>query len=213
MTKRAMIIGLAFATLLGMADIGTAARERYPGGSIRTKEHGNEHGYRDGFHRGREDRDHGIRFDFKTQDYKRADRGYEPYMGERDEFRDGYRSGYRAGYEDGYNRRPGRWDEVYGIDRDSEPYRRGRYDGDDSIYVNRHWITGTSPQISATVMGWSREKRTASITRTFARKKTTVTMMPITVITRSTVPRTNSKESTGRLSYEDMRTATVDGGR
>jgi hypothetical protein len=139
MTKFAMIIGLAFATLLGMADIGTAARERYPGGSIRTKEHGNEHGYRDGFHRGREDRDHGIRFDFKTQDYKRADRGYEPYMGERDEFRDGYRSGYRARYEDGYNRRPGRWDEVYGIDRDSEPYRRGRYDGDDSIYVNRHW--------------------------------------------------------------------------
>jgi hypothetical protein len=139
MTKRSTIVSLVFLVLLGVSGVTAARDTRYPGGSISAREHGNEHGYRDGFQRGREDRDRGIRYNYQTEDYRMADRGFEPYMGEREDFQNGYRSGYRAGYDDAFNGRSGRWDDIYGIDRDSEPYPRGRYEGDDSVYVNRHW--------------------------------------------------------------------------
>src|SRR5260370_1972990 len=121
MTKQLRTIGLAFVVLLSLSGIASARDRRYPGGSISAREHGNEHGYRDGYQRGRQDRDQSIRYNYTTEDYRMADRGFEPYMGERDDFQDGYRNGYRAGYEDGYNGRSGRWDEVYGIDPNPHP--------------------------------------------------------------------------------------------
>jgi hypothetical protein len=139
MTKQLRTIGLAFVVLLSLSGIASARDRRYPGGSISAREHGNEHGYRDGYQRGRQDRDQSIRYNYTTEDYRMADRGFEPYMGERDDFQDGYRNGYRAGYEDGYNGRSGRWDEVYGIDPNAEPYARGQHESEDDVYVDRHW--------------------------------------------------------------------------
>lgn len=113
------------------------AREH--GGALNAKQHGYEHGYRDGYQRGREDRARRISYDYHSEDYRLADRGYEPYMGEHDDFQHGFRDGYKAGYDDAFNARPGRWDEVYGIDPSYDPYRRNDYDADDDVYVSRRY--------------------------------------------------------------------------
>src|SRR5438132_10010264 len=110
-----------------------------------------------------------------------ADRGFEPYMGERDDFQDGYRNGYRAGYEDGYNGRSGRWDEVYGIDPNAEPYARGQHESEDDVYVDRHWDHKDVAYDVGYRDGVQEGRKTASTGRTFARRRTTVTKMPITV--------------------------------
>lgn len=70
--------------------------------------HGYQHGYEDGFHRGEwahQMFDHPPAIK-KQSDWKHADRGYEPAMGEREEFRRGYRKGYEQGYEDAYSGHP-----------------------------------------------------------------------------------------------------------
>jgi len=138
MGKQIRTVGLVFAVLLSLSAVAVAGKH-YHGGSLTAKDHGYEHGYRDGYTRGREDRDQRLDYNYQSEDYRLADRGYESYMGERDDFQDGYRDGYHAGYDDGYNGRSGRWDQVYGIDESAEPYSRGRYDAEDEVYSNRHW--------------------------------------------------------------------------
>jgi len=78
------------------------------------RQHGYAHGYRDGFQHGREDRARHASLKFDTDDYKHADRGYDKYMGNRDQYKEGYRTGYEGGYNDAYYGRPGRFAEIYG---------------------------------------------------------------------------------------------------
>src|ERR1700738_4764871 len=78
----------------------TAAQGNY-GGSMDAKEHGYQHGYRDGLRQGRADVSNNSRASFDSEDYRRADLGYEDYMGSRHDFQQGYRDGYKAGYDDG----------------------------------------------------------------------------------------------------------------
>jgi hypothetical protein len=127
---------LAVAAILALGGT-VAAREH--GGALSAKQHGYEHGYRDGYDRGRQDRERGARYDYHGEDYRRADRGYERFMGEHDDFQDGYRKGYKDAYDDGFNGRPGRWDEIYGIDGGDDPDRRVSHDRDDDAYVDRHY--------------------------------------------------------------------------
>ncbi len=97
-------------------------RAQYHGGSIDPRQHGYEHGYRDGFHHGREDRARNAAYDLKNEeDYKHGDRGYEKYMGSKDQYKKGYREGYQAGYDDAFNNRPGRWAEIYHIGPEGAP--------------------------------------------------------------------------------------------
>jgi hypothetical protein len=138
MSKKLVIRSFTFAVLLSLAGIANARDQRYRGGSLSVREHGNEHGYRDGYQRGREDRNEGLRYQYQSEDYRMADRGFEPYMGDREDFQEGYRSGYRGGYDDGYNGRSGRWGEIYGINPDAGADERDRYESDD-VYVNRYW--------------------------------------------------------------------------
>lgn len=74
------------------------------------RRHGYRHGYVDGFHHGQEDRGERESYDFHSEDFSRADRGYRSEMGDKDDFQDGYRRGYREGYDDGYYNRPSRMD-------------------------------------------------------------------------------------------------------
>jgi hypothetical protein len=138
MYRKMSALILAFGMLLCLSSLASAQDSRYPGGALSAKNHGYEHGYRDGYQRGREDRAQQLDYNYHSEDYRMADRGYEPYMGEHDDFQDGYRGGYRAGYDDGYNGRSGRWDQVYGIDEGAEPYPRSQAE-DDNVYVSRHW--------------------------------------------------------------------------
>ena len=131
---------------------GLAVAEHQHGGSLDARTHGNEHGYRDGYRRGRLDVDRGARSNHRTDDYIRGERGYQTYMGGRDKFKDGYRHGYLTGYDDAYHRRPGRWNDIYGVENDGQPnqdpnqgkpYPNQQYpvyqDPNDDVYVDNHY--------------------------------------------------------------------------
>lgn len=124
-----LVIGLFFLASLA------AAQGNY-GGSMDAKEHGYQHGYRDGLRQGRADLNNNVRASFDSEDYRRADLGYEDYMGNRRDFQSGYRDGYKAGYDDGYNNRRVRSD-VYGLNGDTyDPDRVPRSDRDAEGYPN-----------------------------------------------------------------------------
>jgi len=93
------------------------AQDNY-GGSADARDHGYQHGYRDGLRQGRADLNNNVRPSFDSEDYRRADLGYEDYMGDRHAFQGGYREGYKSGYDDGYNNRRLRSD-VYGLNGDT----------------------------------------------------------------------------------------------
>jgi hypothetical protein len=132
MLNRLKVIGLVLVAMLFVTGL-AAAQDRY-GGSLNAKQHGYQHGYRDGLRQGRDDRNRHEEHDFKTRDYKRADEGYEKYMGEHDDFQKGYRDGYKAGYDDGYYSRPMRPD-VYGLDERYDPDRSPLRDEDADSYA------------------------------------------------------------------------------
>lgn len=80
------------------------------------RQHGYEHGYRDGADRGRQDRERGLARTLNANDYLVGSREYDPSFGDKNQFMQGYQDGFQAGYDDGYNfyERPGKYDEVYG---------------------------------------------------------------------------------------------------
>src|SRR5262249_25595947 len=104
---------LLLATFLVTALGGVVAVSASNESKYQARQHGYEHGYRDGFQHGREDQERRAAFKFDTDDYKHADRGYDKYLGNRDQYKDGYRTGYQAGYNDAYYRRPGRFSSIY----------------------------------------------------------------------------------------------------
>jgi hypothetical protein len=113
---------LLLATFLVTALGGVVAVSASNESKYQARQHGYEHGYRDGFQHGREDQERRAAFKFDTDDYKHADRGYDKYMGKRDQYKDGYRTGYQAGYNDAYYRRPGRFSSIYGPSGDFHSY-------------------------------------------------------------------------------------------
>jgi hypothetical protein len=105
------------------------------GSSTDAREHGYQHGYRDGLRQGRADLNSNSSPSYESEDYRRADLGYEEFMGARPDFQRGYRDGYKDGYEDGYKKRPIRV-EIYGLREDYDPDRRPRNDEDARHYSN-----------------------------------------------------------------------------
>ncbi len=74
---------------------------------LRAHERGYRTGYEDGFENGKDDFNRDQSRDFtRSQDYQRADRGYERQMGRVEEYQDGYRIGFEMGYNDGFFGRP-----------------------------------------------------------------------------------------------------------
>src|SRR5437899_2365798 len=92
---------------------GMFAQDVYRGGSIDARQHGYEHGYRDGYQYGQDVRARGGALDFRTDTYRQADSGYQPYLGSRDAYQDGFRAGYQSGSEDGFKGNSTRLPEVY----------------------------------------------------------------------------------------------------
>src|SRR5215475_10322812 len=103
------------------------------GGSMEAREHGYQHGYRAGLRQGRADLTSNSSSNYESEDYRRADLGYEEYMGARPDFQRGYRDGYKEGYEDGYRNRPIR-SEIYGLHDRYDPDRTPRNDDDARFY-------------------------------------------------------------------------------
>jgi len=89
-----------------------------------TRHHGYEHGYRDGFAYGRDVHTRGASLDFNGDAYQRADHGYRPEFGAKEEYETGYREGYRQGADDGYVNRRERFEKMFGEDRPTLPSDR-----------------------------------------------------------------------------------------
>jgi hypothetical protein len=132
MVRRSRYTGIM---LLALFFVATAAVAQDYGGSMHAREHGYQHGYRDGLRQGRADLVSNSAPNYESDDYRRADLGYEEYMGSRPDFQRGYRDGFKAGYEDGYNDRPIRAD-VYGLRDNYNPDRRVPSNEDDRYYPN-----------------------------------------------------------------------------
>ena len=71
------------------------------GPSLDPRRHGYEHAFRDGADRGRFDLERGFRYNLNARVYYSA-RGYQPFMGNKDQYQQGYREGYKAGYDSAY---------------------------------------------------------------------------------------------------------------
>lgn len=111
--------------------------------------YGQEYGYEDGMRHGAQDRARRVGYDYKSDHWRHADRGYQRHFGSRGQYRKAYRAGYERGYADAYNGhqsggwgwgrrdrdRDGDWrrrDGDWGRDRDDDWNRRG---GNDSRYL------------------------------------------------------------------------------
>jgi hypothetical protein len=105
-------IGLAIVLIIGRPAAPVYAQYN----STDSRQHGYEHGYRDGADRGRQDSERGLARNFNDGDYRAGTRDYDPAFGSEREYMSGYQEGYRVGYDDGYDfyNRPGRYGELYG---------------------------------------------------------------------------------------------------
>jgi hypothetical protein len=121
--------------LLLVLSLATASAQDSYGGSTVAKEHGYQHGYRDGLRQGRQDLSRNATHSFDTEYFRRADQGYDPHMGEHDDFQQGYRNGYKDGYDDGYYGKPIRQN-IYGLRDNYDPDQVPRSDADASGYAN-----------------------------------------------------------------------------
>src|SRR5688572_2013560 len=102
------MIGLVLA-LMFVAGPVVSAHDRNDGRYQRelsnSRQYGYENGLRDGAHHGRDDRERNIGYNVRSDDYKKADRGYQKHMGNKGNYKDGYREGYQDGYNNAYNGR------------------------------------------------------------------------------------------------------------
>ncbi len=93
-------------------------------------EYGIDRGYQDGVRHGREDRLRRAGYNYRNNEWRKADRGYDKSMGAKGQYKQGYRDGYVRGYEEAYYGRNviGGW----GMGRNGDDARRrDDHDGDD----------------------------------------------------------------------------------
>ena len=74
--------------------------DRHP--AVQARQYGYDKGYRDGVLRGQHEGRENDPYDYHTPDWRRATRGYEPWMGPVSVFQQGYQQGYAAGFQSGF---------------------------------------------------------------------------------------------------------------
>src|SRR5881396_4192675 len=67
--------------------------------------YGYEAGYREGIEHAREDYRRGVGYDLRGHEYRKAEHGYQKWMGKKGDYKKGYRNGYELGYREGYQGR------------------------------------------------------------------------------------------------------------
>lgn len=124
----ALLLGLALAVPAAFADDKDRRDDRRDAARGRdASEYGVDFGYQDGLHHGERDRDRRAGYDYRSNDWRQADRGYQKYMGARGRYIQGYRDGYVRGYEAAYYGRNGRRNDRRDDRRDDDWGRNGRY--------------------------------------------------------------------------------------
>lgn len=92
----------ALVTLALLFGMFSALALAHDGDKGRASEAGREQGYEDGLRHGREDDQRGVGYDLKSDDYKKAERGYRKEYGSKGDYKKGYKQGYEQGYSEGY---------------------------------------------------------------------------------------------------------------
>jgi len=134
----AMLLGLVLLAPAGFAqNNGQMARDddfRRDAGRDRD-DYGTQYGYEDGQRHGEADRSRNARYDYKSDLWRRGDRGYQRYMGPRGQFIQAYRNGYIRGYEQAFYRNNNGRGWGWGRDdRRDDRYGRGGYGNSNYLY-------------------------------------------------------------------------------
>jgi hypothetical protein len=109
--------------------------DRNRGGYHNINQIAQDNGYRDGLQHGQYDRSGNRGYNYKSDDWKHADRGYQKTYGSKGQYKQVYRDAYQNGYSAGYNGQGG-WggigrDRRYPRNGDDDDWRRRRdRDGD-----------------------------------------------------------------------------------
>ena len=148
MTHRMLVVaGIALTLFIGPRAAHAQTRNDDRGGQYAApdaRQHGYEHGYRDGADRGRQDRERATGRDFRDTDYLSGARDYDPSFGNRAEYMNGYREGYQGGYDDGFIDRGDRYSQLY-----SRPAGNGNGRGRGGYSPDATFDTGYSGGVAA----------------------------------------------------------------
>jgi len=148
MLRRMRMAALAVALTLAFGGLALAHDnddddDYYRGNPAQARQYGYQQGYSDGFRHGREDRAENGGYDFRSEDWEHANRGYANRMGPYGQFKNGYRNGYRKGYDAAFYSNRGWWGRGDGDnDRDDGYYNRGGYIYNSGGYGNSRYNRG-----------------------------------------------------------------------
>lgn len=124
MVRTSLGVGLALA-IVAAAWPASAQVRRHDGDVYGARaSYGFDNGYREGLRHGERDARANRSFDFNhSNDYRRADKGYDRRSGDFNSYRRDFRRGYEVGYREGYSRS--------GYSRDGHRYPNGGYNPND----------------------------------------------------------------------------------
>lgn len=89
------------------------SQDVYRGGSLDARQHGYEHGYRDGFAFGQNSQVSNRDQDIVNQQLRAADKDYQPAFGSHELYQQGYADGFRAGMQDSRAGNRSRLEELF----------------------------------------------------------------------------------------------------
>lgn len=112
------------------------AQDAYQGTTVEARQHGYEHGYRDGFSFGQNSQASNRDQDIVNQRLRAADKDYQSTFGSQEQYRQGYAEGFRTGMEDSRAGNRSRLEELF---RARDPRYNPDLNQDDRI-------TGIRPQ-------------------------------------------------------------------
>ncbi len=147
--RKLLLASSALAIMAMSGQWALMAQDVYHGGSLDARQHGYEHGYREGFTFGENSQVSNRDQDIVNQRLRAADRDYQPSFGSQEQYRQGYTEGFRAGMEDARRGERSRLEDLFKpTDPDYNPDRRrddrarddrSSDDRIDGIYPQNHW--------------------------------------------------------------------------
>ena len=115
------------------------AQDVYHGGALDARQHGYEHGYRDGFSFGQNSQVSNRDQDIVNQRLRAADKDYDSAFGSQEQYRQGYAEGFRTGMEDSRAGNRSRLEELFRAKDPNYNPDRNKDDRIDGIYPQNHW--------------------------------------------------------------------------
>lgn len=136
--KQLLITSMAIAAML-FQPVSMIAQDTYHGGALDARQHGYEHGYREGFAFGQNSQVSNRDQDVMNQKLRSADQDYQPGFGSQEQYHQGYVEGFRVGMEDSRSGNRSRLEELFRARDPNYDPDRNRDDRIDGIYPTNHW--------------------------------------------------------------------------